>query len=63
MMKIVVVSNTHIPKRAKSLPARLTEKLVQADIIFGLIYIGDSIEAEHIFFTKESENHPKGGNE
>lgn len=32
-MKIVVLSDTHLPKRAKSLPPRLIEELVNADLI------------------------------
>ncbi|PGY08388.1 metallophosphoesterase [Bacillus sp. AFS031507] len=37
-MKIVVLSDTHLPKRAKSLPPRLIEELVNADLI---IHAGD----------------------
>jgi hypothetical protein len=33
IMKIVVLSDTHLPKRAKSLPPRLIEELVNADLI------------------------------
>jgi hypothetical protein len=32
-MKIIVVSDTHIPKRAKKLPERLMEDLEDADLI------------------------------
>src|SRR4051794_21464599 len=37
-MKIIVLSDTHIPKRAKSLPPRLLEELEAADLI---IHAGD----------------------
>lgn len=37
-MKIVVVSDTHMPKRAKSLPARLLEEITDTDLI---IHAGD----------------------
>ncbi|WP_409305695.1 metallophosphoesterase family protein [Peribacillus sp. SCS-155] len=37
-MKIIVVSDTHMPKRAKSLPKKLTEALKTADLI---IHAGD----------------------
>ncbi|MBV7504554.1 metallophosphoesterase [Bacillus sp. sid0103] len=37
-MKIVVLSDTHLPKRAKGLPPRLIEELVHADLI---IHAGD----------------------
>jgi uncharacterized protein len=37
-MKIVIISDTHMPKRAKGLPARLTKELADADLI---IHAGD----------------------
>jgi putative phosphoesterase len=37
-MKIIVISDTHMPKRAKSLPNRLLEELKDADLI---IHAGD----------------------
>jgi uncharacterized protein len=37
-MKIIVLSDTHMPKRAKSLPNRLLEELKDADLI---IHAGD----------------------
>lgn len=37
-MKIVVISDTHLPKRKKGLPARLIEELQEADMI---IHAGD----------------------
>lgn len=37
-MKIIVISDTHMPKRAKSLPSRLLEELKDADLI---IHAGD----------------------
>ncbi|MCT2537703.1 metallophosphoesterase [Aquibacillus koreensis] len=37
-MKIVVIADTHIPKRAKKLPKRLLEELKDADLIF---HVGD----------------------
>src|SRR4051812_36175488 len=37
-MKIIVLSDTHMPKRSKSLPARLMEELKDADLI---IHAGD----------------------
>jgi hypothetical protein len=50
-MKIVVLSDTHIPKRAKSLPSRSpTDKRRQERYSFGILHIGESLEAKHIFF-------------
>lgn len=45
-MKIVVLSDTHIPKRAKNLPSRLVKELKTAD---GIIHAGDwqSLEMVH----------------
>jgi putative phosphoesterase len=37
-MKVVVLSDTHMPKRAKKLPSRLIEELKEADLI---IHAGD----------------------
>ena len=37
-MKIVIISDTHMPKRAKGLPARLTKELADTDLI---IHAGD----------------------
>lgn len=37
-MKVIVVSDTHMPKRAKKLPKRLIEDLGEADLI---IHAGD----------------------
>ena len=37
-MKVIVISDTHMPKRAKSLPSRLREELKTADMI---LHAGD----------------------
>lgn len=39
-MKIVVISDTHIPDRADGLPARLTEEIRNADLV---IHAGDFV--------------------
>ncbi|WP_462409806.1 metallophosphoesterase family protein [Neobacillus sp. Marseille-QA0830] len=45
-MKIIVLSDTHMPKRAKELPDRLTKELKEADLI---IHAGDwqTLEVYH----------------
>lgn len=45
-MKIVIISDTHLPKRAKGLPARLTAELADTELI---IHAGDwqTIEVFH----------------
>ncbi|WP_160718900.1 metallophosphoesterase family protein [Bacillus sp. USDA818B3_A] len=49
-MKIVIISDTHLPKRAKGLPARLTAELKDADLI---IHAGDwqTIDVFHELHT------------
>lgn len=40
-MRLVLISDTHIPKRAKDLPARVWEAVDQADVVF---HAGDWVE-------------------
>jgi predicted phosphodiesterase len=44
LMEIVVVSDTHMPKRTKKLPRQLVKDLEKADLI---------IHAEHVFYDSK----------